>query len=399
MASRNNKHLSLWLCFGIGFALSASILPIAPEASLILFCLTLFCGFWMMENTRRSHWEMSNTFKIRKIEKDGQSFASILQTHQAEIETLKDKVETLSRKKESAAQPVPLTKPITTTPKPAHTRSYNDLFNLETVTTRRTPPLTTPVSNDGYSDAVVSEMLDHAIRTNSVEVFAQPIMRLPARQIKYFEIFARLRARPGIYIPARRLGDHGKALDRLMLLHCLDLIKNAPARMTLPPFFLKIEAATLKNAAFIRTLLPFAAKNRDLAGRVIFELPYADFAGLDPGSLKIMEGLARLGCAFALRMEAAPDPKTIELEKLMHYRIKALKIDSALFLKALEIPKLTRLKSRAEGNGIAIILDSIHTETRLRSVLEFGPNFGQGALFGRPDLKGAYMPSLKTKRT
>lgn len=403
MASRN-PHLSLWLCFGIGFALSAASLLASPEASLLLFCITLFCGFWMMEGKRRSGWELSHSFKIRKIEKDAQNFARILTNHDSEIEDLKIKVEKLSLRKDSAAEPITLVKPILAKPelraaKPAHTRSYNDLFNLETVQTRRNPPLTSVPSNDGYSDAVVEEMLDHAIRTNSIEVFAQPVMRLPARQIKYFEMFARLRARPGVYIPARRLKDHGKALDTIMLLRCLDLIKSAPPRTNLPPFFLKIEGPTLKNPEFIRALLPFAAKNRDLAGQVMFELPYADFHTLDGAGLKIMEGLARLGCTFALgRLETAPDPKSVDLEKLMHYRIKALKIDSTLFLKALEVPKLSRLKSRVEGNGIALVFDRIDTEARLRDVLEFGPNYGQGSLFGRPDLKGAYMPAVKTKR-
>jgi cyclic-di-GMP phosphodiesterase TipF (flagellum assembly factor) len=402
MAPGKTDNTKLWLCFGTGFALTAASLPFAPEASLILFCLTLYAGFWMMENTRRTHWERSNSFKIRKIEKDGKGFAETLARHEEALASLKKDMNVLERRND-AAKPITLARPLTTKPelravKPLHTRSYNDLFNAPAPAANINTS-TSAQEDAGYSDAVVSELLDHAIRTNSIEIFAQPVMRLPERQIKYFEMFARLRAKPGTYIPARRFGEAAREVDTLMLLRCLDLIKSAPRPENLPPFFLNIAPQTLKNAAFMRQLLPFAAKNRDLVARLIFEIPFAAFRTLDAPALKVMEGLARLGCTFSLDgIEAPIHPSGIDLEEFMHYRIRSLKIRGAAFLEAREPTAFLRLKSRLEGNGVAVIFDHIESEAQLRKLLEFGPNYGQGHLFGRPDLRGAYMPSLKTKR-
>lgn len=397
MASRRRDHTTLWLCFGGGFLLTAASLPFAPEAALILFCLTLFCGFWMMENTRRSRWEMSNSFKIRKIEKDGKNFAETLARHEATLASLKTDISALERRDEKAVKPIALVKPLITKPelkavKPLHARSYNDLFNTPSPPAAANINKTPTQENAGYSDAVVSELLDHAVRTNSIEVFVQPVMRLPERQIRYFEMFARLRAKPGTYIPARRFGEAGRQVDTLMLLRCLDLLKSAPDLKNLPPFFLNIAPETLKNAAFMRQLLPFAASNRDLVSRLIFEMPFASFRTLDTPARKVMEGLARLSCSFSLDgIESALHPSSIDLEEFMHYRIRALKIRGNTFLEAREPAALQRLKSRLEGNGVAVIFDHIESESQLRKLLEFGPNYGQGHLFGRPDLKGAYL--------
>ncbi|MCD8497765.1 MAG: EAL domain-containing protein [Alphaproteobacteria bacterium] len=398
MASGRNDHTQVWLCFGSGFALSAAAFAFSPEASLILFFMTLFSGLWLTENKRRFNWEKIYTFKIRKLEKDGKSFAETLERYDTALNILKKDISAL-KQENSALQPIPLSKPLNTKPvlraiKPAHKRRYNDLFNSPAPAANTNP---SPVSEDsGYSDIVIAELLDHAISTNSIEVFVQPIVRLPTRQIRYFEMFARLRAKPGTYIPARRFGAHGKLLDRLMLVRCLDLIKSAP-RSDLPPFFLNIAGETLKDAGFMRSLLPFASQNRDLISRVIFEIPYDAFRALDSGSRKVMEGLARLGCSFSLDNINVPPP-ALNIEEFMHYRIKAVKMSASLFKNKSDAAPLTRLKSRLEGNGIAVILSGIESEAQLRQLLPFGPNNGQGYLFGRPDLKGAYIPNYKTNR-
>lgn len=275
MASRRNDKTSLILCFGGGFALTALSLPFAPEAALLLFCLTLFCGFWMMENTRRARWELSNSFKIRKIEKDGKDFTATLARHEEALTALRKDITALEQR-ENPARPIPLARPLNTKPelraerhqpKPLHKRSYNDLFNSPPPAAAARPPLmaanvnkSTTQEDAGYSDIVIAELLDHAIRNNTLEVFVQPVVRLPTRQIKYFEMFARLRAKPGTYIPARRFAGESKALDTLMLAHCLALIKAAPRPEALPPFILNIAPENLKNAAFMRQLLPLQRK-------------------------------------------------------------------------------------------------------------------------------------------
>lgn len=400
MASHRSTKMAktaIALCFGTGFALSAAALFIAPEAALLIFCLTLFCGFWMMENTRRFRWEASNTFKIRKIEHDSKSFAETLESHEHAIETLKNDIAALKRR--PLAEPITLSKPVMTKApepaKPLNKRTYNDLFNLETVPVRRAPKVAVKPSNDGYSPAVVEELLHQALRTNSIEIFVQPVMRLPARQPQYFELSPRLRARPGSYVAPPAGHEKQRELDTILLLRALDLVKSDPRPARPTPFILSLPGSMLTSGPFIRTLLPFLAKNRDMAGRFMFALPYSNFTARDKALSTVMEGLARLGCAFTLDIES-DIPEKLPLEPLMHYRIKAFRAPAAMFGKAFERQPLLRLKSRLEGNGIGFILSGIDSEHTMRDLLEASPNLGQGTLFGRPDLQGAYLKTTAT---
>ena len=51
---------------------------------------------------------------------------------------------------------------------------------------------------------------------------------------------------------------------------------------------------------------------------------------------------------------------------------------------------MVRRKRRLEMNGIEVIIDRVESEPELLELLDYEVNFGQGFLFGRPDLEGVY---------
>jgi cyclic-di-GMP phosphodiesterase TipF (flagellum assembly factor) len=159
---------------------------------------------------------------------------------------------------------------------------------------------------DFISDVVVKELVRNAISHERVDVFVQPVMRLPQRQTRYYEMFARIRAKPGLYLPAARYmkiaeqDNMNGRIDEMLLMHSLKTIENSAHISRAAPFFLNITGETLRNGAFMKRLLTFLQKNRHLAPRLVFEMAQRDFLALNEASKQVIKGLGTLGCAFSI---------------------------------------------------------------------------------------------------
>lgn len=258
---------------------------------------------------------------------------------------------------------------------------------------------------EDFSDAVVRELLRHAVGSRRIEAFVQPVMRLPQRQVRFYEVFARIRARPGEYIPAARymklaeLDNLHREIDVLLLLHCLKTIQDSARVERAAPFFLNITRETLGNGPFMRQLLGFLSRNRHLAPRIIFEIPQAQFADLPPPLLEIVRGLGRLGCSFSLDHALSLDLDIADLQKL---KVRFVKIDAARLLAAggreREAALINRARRRLEANGIGVIAQRVESEAQLRQLLDIDLHYGQGFLFGRPEPQGAYADRNRARR-
>ena len=53
---------------------------------------------------------------------------------------------------------------------------------------------------------------------------------------------------------------------------------------------------------------------------------------------------------------------------------------------------VARLKSQLDKSNLTLIVEKLETEHDLRELLDFEIDFGEGYLFGRPDLEMAYRP-------
>lgn len=252
---------------------------------------------------------------------------------------------------------------------------------------------------DALSDLVVKELIHQAVRNERVDVFIQPVMRLPQRRVRFYEMFARVRARPGLYVPAQRymaLAEQDKLMgdiDTLSLLECLRTLKSTAHLQRPAPIFLNITMATLQNGFFMKHLLTFLAKNKALAPRLVFEIPKKDYDALSPPLLEVIKGLGTLGCALSLDHVDSLD---LDIGDLLRFKVRFVKVDAALLSSAAQsdgdFAEMQRLKRRIEGNGIAVIAEKIEDETTLMDVLDYGIHYGQGYLFGKPGLQGAYKP-------
>ncbi|MGN7438080.1 MAG: EAL domain-containing protein [Alcanivorax sp.] len=247
-------------------------------------------------------------------------------------------------------------------------------------------------------DALIRERLYDAIEHNDIDVFIQPIITLPQRKTKFYELYGRLRIHAGVYLAAEDylplaanepMINH---LDALLLSHCIKILSRQ-RRINDHDigYFINVKPSTLRNRHFMYNLLKLLDYNRSIAHALIFEIDYNNFMMLSPGEQKIFKGLKDLGCRFSL--DHVPEIPT-DVKHLHQKQINFVKIAAKTFLKSGHTDagfseNLSR-KHNLEVNGTDIIVEKIENHRTLLQILDYDIKYGQGFLFGKPDFQGVY---------
>ncbi len=374
---------------------------ISIELSVAVFTLSSVAFIVLFERVRRDQWEQAVDFKIKRLNQKHDALSQEMTRHRENTTNniRKDAISYKNIVTQTRAQtqikknqkPKPL--------KPANTNPY---FPKEELT--KPQPAIRIIEDDTLSDMVVEELTTHAVRKERIDIFMQPIMRLPKRERKFYEIFSRVRAKSGVYIPAKRYltlaekNNQMGEIDCMLLSQCLTLLMATSNAQNAPSFFINVTARTLKHKLFMEMLLTFLSKNRVMAKRLVFEMKQAEFHALPVPVLQIMRGLAKLGCAFSLDHVTNLDEDITDLQR---FNIRYLKADARIFAKAVyeerQYKALMKQKRVLEGNGIGLIAEKIEDEAMMRKLMDYGFYYAQGYLFGRPDLQRTFAEDLKFK--
>ena len=362
-------------------------------------------AFSMFDNARRQFWQNSISFKLKKIE-DGQEIlsAQISRTNK-DVTQLKEAAAKAPRNalREANAETFqrPVGKPSAPQMAPANRPGEKPTMPMA-LRAGEKPPAPKPKNYEDFSAS--ANLSDHSIRSllrdasnGRVEMFLQPIMRLPQRKPRYYEMFARIRSKPGVYIPAARYMKIAlenlaiRDVERALLVDCLDLLAATENLERAAPFFINVTPTSLKSAMFMKKLISFIASHRKLADRLIFEIAQKDFANLEPAVREIMKGLAKLGCAFSI--DNVTDIN-FNVENLQAVNVRFIKLNAQSLLTRMKnenaFAEALRVKRRLENNGISIIVEKIENERDLKELLDFDISYGQGYLFSKPDSQSVY---------
>ncbi|MBN8521016.1 MAG: EAL domain-containing protein [Alphaproteobacteria bacterium] len=242
----------------------------------------------------------------------------------------------------------------------------------------------------GLSDTVIRELLVHAIENDRIELFAQPILRLPQRKPAFYELFTRLRAGAGNMVSADRYLMMAQkenllpALDNVLLLHTLKILREQESQgtHTAHGFFLNVSSATLSDTKFVSDLLAFIERHPTLAPRLVFEFSALQVPDLGARPQKVIAGLAKLGCRFSLDHLTA-DRFSPSVLNLAPFAFMKMDVQSVLreIVKPVGLSRIRNLKDQLEHHAVSLIFDRIEREDDVLEVLDFDVNYGQGHLF------------------
>ncbi len=248
-----------------------------------------------------------------------------------------------------------------------------------------------------YTDTVVAELLHHAIANDRIDLFMQPVVALPQRKPRMYEVFGRLRAKAGTYLPAARYLDVARmenvlsGVDNITLVRSLEILQKRGFSALNTPLVINVSAASLMDRKFMGDLVAFLSKNRSMAKNLVFELPQEEIEGLDQQESAVMDGLSRLGCAFS--MDRVRN-RQIDIAMMRRHHVRYIKMDAAWLLQESRsedgFSRIANIKKHLDAAGIDLILERIESEDALRELLDFNIDLGQGYLFGKPDHAVAY---------
>ncbi len=252
---------------------------------------------------------------------------------------------------------------------------------------RPLPPMAEPPKNE----AAMLEIVGDALAANRIDLWLQPIVSLPQRRTRYFEVFTRIRdgegkmLLPEHYLPiAEKRGQVG-AIDNVLLFRAVQLLRRARQRQVLTGFFLNLSTASLADADFMTQFADFLEANNNLSSGLIFEMAQQDLEGCSGEVATALDRIATLGFRFSLDRAQHLDFDAAWLGR-HHFQFVKAPVDliiGAEGAKDMAIHPMD-LKETLKRRDIDLIADRIETEAQVVEVLDYSVDFGQGYLFGQP---------------
>lgn len=237
----------------------------------------------------------------------------------------------------------------------------------------------------------VTALLRSALKDSRVDLYLQPIVRLPSRKVAYYEAFSRLRDERGrVFAPGPHLGelagdpDSGLVplLDNLLLFRSINLLRRLGPRRPEVKLFCNLSASSLAEGRFLPELADFLNRQPELVGRLVFEFSARDLARVPDASEASLEALAEQGFAFSI--DNVTDLNSLNPELLAALNVQFVKVDAAILLAANLPEPRSQLADRFDAHGIRLIATRIESDKTVAEVLELGVSYGQGFLFGKP---------------
>lgn len=249
--------------------------------------------------------------------------------------------------------------------------------------------LAQPLMRNDSDDEKILGILREGLKHNRIDLFLQPIFKLPQRTRRFYECYSRIRGADGsMVLPAQFLGlakDHGllDAIDNIQLFRCVQLVRRAQRHNHELGFFCNISMQTLGDGKFFPQFIEFMAANKTLASRLTFDLAAED---VDSQWNDIAEDLDRLAwLGFRFSMDRVPhmgfDP---ELMASRHFKFVKVGAETLIGQNRNGNAQLRLMMRDLDRNGIDLIVDKVETQAQLIELLDLGIYFAQGYLFGEP---------------
>ncbi|HEX2727453.1 MAG TPA: EAL domain-containing protein, partial [Beijerinckiaceae bacterium] len=204
-----------------------------------------------------------------------------------------------------------------------------------------------------------------AFENDRLDLHLQPIVSLPQRKTRFYEILARLRLAddtilvPAEFVPILERCDLAAELDRKVLTRAAGIARHLAARGSETKVSCNISPTSLDNG-ILRAAGRVAEAYPDVADRLILELPQAVWRKLDADQAGTLALLRNKGLFFA--MDRVTDLR-IDPLALAERGVRFLKVPAAMLLEPqtargldIELGDLTAVLTRA---GIRLIAERV----------------------------------------
>tara|TARA_R100000005_G_scaffold96521_1_gene84165 strand:- start:8653 stop:9882 length:1230 start_codon:yes stop_codon:yes gene_type:complete len=240
-------------------------------------------------------------------------------------------------------------------------------------------------------DDEILEIVRAGLQENKVDLYLQPIVRLPQRRTLFYEAFSRIRGprgeviTPGQYLKVAESTGLISTIDNLLLIRCVQLIRRVRQRNVDIGFFVNVSARTLNDTAFFRQFIEFLDENRDLAESLILEFAQEDIENASDVVETGLKTLARMGFTFSVDHVHRLDFDFAVLGKRNFRYLKVAAVELLPGRPGLPMDiHPDDLREALHRENIELIASMVEDEDTVIGLLDVEVGFGQGYLFGVP---------------
>lgn len=230
-----------------------------------------------------------------------------------------------------------------------------------------------------------------AVDGGRFDLYLQPMVSLPQRKVRAYEVVTRLRDNADQAIPAETYlpiaetaGLMGR-IDNAILLRAVQVVRRLLVRNKDVGLFVNIAGATLSDKAAFAQCLDFLEANRALAPSLILEFKQSALRGLGPIETEHLAALAQRGFRFSI--DHVTDLR-FEPRELADRGVRFIKVPASLLLAAHDTASAdihpVDLSDLLGRFGIDLIAERIEGERAVVDLLDYDVRFGQGFLFAAP---------------
>jgi cyclic-di-GMP phosphodiesterase TipF (flagellum assembly factor) len=233
--------------------------------------------------------------------------------------------------------------------------------------------------------------LKAALDAGRLDLLLQPIVTLPQRKIRWYEIHVRVKTERGEVmladdvVPIAEEGGLAPELDRLVLFRAVHLLKRLQPRNREVGLVMGLSPASLGADERFGELVEFLGLNKQVAPAMTFEVAHAAYRRFGPVEHEAMAAIAAHGYRFGL--DRVEDLR-LEPRDLADRAFRFVKIPAEILLAGaaeagsdIHPADLAGLLARY---GVELVADRIEAEATVVDLLDHDVRFGQGYLFSPP---------------
>jgi cyclic-di-GMP phosphodiesterase, flagellum assembly factor TipF len=238
-------------------------------------------------------------------------------------------------------------------------------------------------------DAIIA-LVRGAIEGGRIDLYLQPVVALPERNVRYYEAMSRMKAESGEVIFAGDFIKYAEAgllmpkLDHMTVARCVQVVRRLLIKSRDIGLFCNLSSATLTDPGFPQ-LLEFLEANRAIGPSLVFEFTQSAVRAMGPPEHESLAVLADYGFRFSMDNVVDLD---LDGRELRGRGFRFVKVPAALLLGRDGSPKPdidpADLSGTLSGFGVDLVAERIESENIAADVLERNVRFGQGNLFAPP---------------
>jgi cyclic-di-GMP phosphodiesterase TipF (flagellum assembly factor) len=256
------------------------------------------------------------------------------------------------------------------------------------------PPVVAPARHDDEDAAEEARRIAavaEAFEADRIELHLQPVVGLPQRKIRMYEVLSRLRLSdetllvPAEFLPVLEERGLLPELDRRVLVRSAAIVRHLSARGSDALVSCNLSPASLARPGFLRDAGRLLDEAPELAARLVLEVPQRCWRMLDAEQAGVLGQLRERGLAFAL--DGATDMR-IDPLALADRGVRYVKLPAEMLLEPgarrgldVEVSDLAAVLSRA---GISLVAERVEREEDVPNLLDLDVPLAQGFVFSPP---------------